>query len=1258
MPGEAPQNFIVVVGASSGGIEALSVLLESMPSQFSAPIVTAQHLDPNRSSHLAAVLSRRSKLPVVQLSNTTVLQSGTVYVVPPNAHARVVDGSVEIEADGAARPMPSIDLLFTSAAEAYGDRAIAVILSGSGRDGSAGAVEVKRRGGWVIIQTPDTARYPSMPLSLPPSAVDYTVSLEEMPVLLEGLASGVIASEGDGGDREPVLRAILEQTASVANIDFTTYKETTILRRIARRMAATRCHDLGEYLDYLRRNEDEVRELVSAFLIKVTEFFRDTEAFDFLRTEIVPVLIERARDRGRVLRIWSVGCATGEEPFSLAMMVSDLLGPELSKWTVKIFATDLDTKAIEFARRGVYATKVVEGLPPDYLDRFFERGDGTVRVAKDIRQMVIFGQQDLSRGVPFPRIDLLVCRNLLIYFKPELQEAVLDLFAYSLQTVNGFLFLGMAETARPSQAKFEPVNKKWKVYVCTAGPLVAPPRSGAYAQLFGKPSAEIDPRVIRRPGDPSRPESAIDASPLFDLAHLRRFNEMVFRTLPVGVVVIDKNYRILTINSAARRLLHVVDALSDGDFLHAVRGIPYGQLRDAIDSAFRERSQVVLSEIAVGIVTSNEPRFITLVLVPVQVEAGAPEQLMICASDVTDQVLTRREMEGAQARHTQLLEELSSANRKLSDLNAELQDANQQLVSSNEEMALTQEELQATNEELEATNEELQATNEELETNNEELQATNEELEATNDELAARTQELQELTKELTNERVRLVEMVENAPFYIMVLRGQALVVAAYNTRFEPIFEGRNARDRPLEEIFPEPEMTEFINAVREALRLDTTRTLSTGLRLIAENDGKAEGYLRCSIVPNHDATGKVDGAVVYAEDLSRDRAIELEDRREKLKLMVEHAHQVALGLYDAASGKLLQASPRYLDLVERAHAVPRQEIVNRTWAELPLCGANERPIELFRMVRDHSRSKRLSEVRLKLDADRQEIVLDFTISPIAYRDGPSGAGVRFMLVSAFEITDQVRAREELLRTHQMKDEFLALASHELRTPLVPLSGYTEMLAELLDPSAPREDGSEQKIRSLVMKSRKQIDYLTRLIGDIVDVARLQSGKLTMQVRAVRIADIVEAAIEQARMLKPKQRIETTNIDRETMVWGDEARLVQVVVNLLENAIKYAPDAERIEISTAREGDPPEVKVAVRDFGPGIGAQDAEALFTKFFQGKKDARNARGGLGLGLFIAKSIVDQHGGTIALRSKPGEGSTFELRFPALKNEELGA
>lgn len=857
---------LVVVGSSAGGVGALSTLVSTLHKNFPAPIVLAQHLDPQRRSQLGTILERRSTLPIVVVSENppTQLENGKIYVVPANRHVKISDGLVLLEEAHADRPKPSVDRLLSSAAQSYGEHLIAVILTGAGSDGASGAVDVKKAGGVVIVQNPQTAAYPSMPLSLPPTAVDHVVEMELIGPLLYDILQGIKDVNFPTEKVEDPLRDLFALVNAHTSIDFRNYKSATILRRIARRMAVTHSATIRDYEDYVRTHPSEVQELVRAFLIKVTGFFRDMEAFELLRKEIIPELIEKGKHNGRTLRLWSAGCATGEEAYSLALLVADQLGRDFPEWNVKIFATDVAADAIAFARRSLYPENVLEELPSDYRDRFFERIDHGYRISKALRQAVIFGQQDISRGVPFPRIDLVTCRNLLIYLKPELQQEVLDLFAYSLQQSRGFLFLGKAETARPTKSVFELVNKKWKIYRCVAGPIAFPlQETNQPRNLMPIPSERRRPLLVRNPNPGALELTHAEV----DIAHLRRVNESILRYTTVAFVIIDRTYRILTINAAARRLFGIRDIAYDQDFLHTVKGIPYQQVRRAIDTGFREHSTTSLQEIELDHTAEGSGRYVNLTVMNVNVEAGAPELAIITATDVTEQVQLKKKLDAVQREQAEVVQELTEVSRRYGSMNKELQDANEELQAANEELMLTQEELQATNEEFEATNEELQATNEELETNNEELQATNEELQTTNDELTARTMELQDLTRQNQESRYHLSAMLERFPHYVMILDKKSLTVQTINPAYVETLAGRDVLGLPLNKVFSGEDLGQLVKHVNRSADGGQAVTSPPMKAHLSEDSDAVDTRFIHTIVPVVDSTtSEVNRLLIYSE--------------------------------------------------------------------------------------------------------------------------------------------------------------------------------------------------------------------------------------------------------------------------------------------------------------------------------------------------------------------------------------------------------
>ena len=723
-------THLVVVGSSAGGIGALSGLVSSLPEDFGAPIVVAQHLSPDRESHLKEILARRSPLPVRTVTQHEPLEAGVVFVVPANKHVNITDSAIDLSSEQiSGQPMPSINLLMESAAGVYGENLISVVLSGTGTDGTEGARTVSQAGGTVIIQDPETAEFGEMPRSLAPSTVDIVSSLEEMGPVLKKLISGVAVPEESSRDEERQLDRFLEGLHRTRGVDFRSYKRPTILRRLGRRMAVTDCETLEEYSTYLEGHPEEYRQLINAFLIKVTEFFRDPDLFGYLKEEILPKLIGEARQGDNQLRIWSAGCATGEEAYSLAILASEVLGEEAGLFNVRIFATDIDEEAIRFARQGLYPPSALKGLSGEQIDRYFVEEDGSYQIKKQIRGMIVFGEHDLAQRSPFPRMDLVMSRNVLIYFSHELQRRALQLFAYSLRD-GGYLVMGKAESASAEADMFAPVDRHNKVYR-RQGPRFLLP-----ATLPTSPA----PRARRQHGTQEQNTLRSQVHQQLAAGH-RVAGEDLLNRLPVGVVLVDREYAIGAINTTARRMLSISGVGVGQDFLHAMQGeVPYVEVRRTIDEAFRTGAAMQTEEFAVEEATTGEPSYLRLTCQPrrTEVEGERVETALVVVEEVTAAVRMRR---------------LAEKNVRLEEANRELSQLNEDLQAAHEESMVNTEEAQAAAEEVETLNEELQATNEELETLNEELQATVEELNTTNDDLQARATELQELAQGREEER-------------------------------------------------------------------------------------------------------------------------------------------------------------------------------------------------------------------------------------------------------------------------------------------------------------------------------------------------------------------------------------------------------------------------------------------------------------------------------------------------------------------------
>ncbi|MDQ3410548.1 MAG: ATP-binding protein [Chloroflexota bacterium] len=778
---------LVVIGSSAGGVEALMTLVASLPADFAAPIVIAQHIDRTRASHLGEILAARTKLPVKTVSGHEKLVPGTVFVVPSDRDVEIDDHHVGLHRDAVGPFRPSVDRLLATAARVHGDDLIAVVLTGTGSDGAAGAQAVKAYGGTVIVQNPKTAQFPGMPEAVSPLTIDIVADIEDIGPLLVDLLSGEHVVAGRDGED---LQSFLGYVRDHGGLDFSTYKRPTITRRLQRRMAAAGSATLNDYRRQVEQHPDELQRLVASFLIKVTEFFRDPELFAHLRDETLPKLIAEARQRGE-LRLWSAGCATGEEAYTLAMLVTDLLDDEDDPIPVRIFATDVALDAVDFARRGVYPEAALAGLPPDLIARHFIQHDRVFEVNKRVRGLVVFGEHDLGRRAPFPRIDLVLCRNVLIYFTPELQRRSLQLFAFSLRQ-NGYLALGKAETVSPLPDYFTVEQARLKLYR----------RIGELAPIPADQVLEAIP-IGRREQQrrPSGRRLAPSVPQALQTALVSKQANRLLDELSVGIVIVDQRYDIRSINIAARRLLGIRNASLGADLIHGVTPALTNDVRAAIDSALGGKAMTVRSQVPRDVIDGSRDLTVTCLPVGFDESPAVIDAVLIEIVEVTGLAQGQRDLAAARdaalASHDDLEARLAEARtevRELRQANQTMATEQGRLYSENEYLQLAAEEAQAATEEIETLNEELQATNEELETLNEELQATVEELTTTNDELQARTDELQQMTASLAErnttgaaERDRLAAILANMGDAVLVL-DEAGATVLTNAAYERLF--------------------------------------------------------------------------------------------------------------------------------------------------------------------------------------------------------------------------------------------------------------------------------------------------------------------------------------------------------------------------------------------------------------------------------------------------------------------------------------
>ena len=780
----ALDSQLVVIGSSAGGIEALSRVVGALPSDFPAPIVIAQHLDPRRPSHLGDILARHATLPIKVVEETASLEPGVIFVVPSNRLVEIVEGELRLRPAKLGSVAPSVDLLLETAAAAFGPGLTAVILTGSGHDGTAGAWHVKKAGGSVVIENPATAMFPSMPQSISPSLVDATADIDEMGVLLQDMvAAGGGAPVGREG-RE--FARLLELIRKQSGIDFSTYKTATIIRRLRGRMSATRRSTLADYMKLMETDPREYAKLISSLLIKVTEFFRDPKLFHHLRDQTIPALLNEARQRGGQLRVWSAGCSTGEEAYSLAIVLAEAIEGQPDPVDVRVFATDIDSAAIAFARRGLYAPAALQNVPDDLQERYFTKSDGGFEITKSLRTMMIFGEHDLGARVAFPRIDLVLCRNVLIYFTLPLQRAALETFGFSLRD-DGRLVLGLSETIAALPAPYAEENARLKIYRRVRGQPTLPIMRTEPVRLDRELEVPLDAAIRSTRRDLRYAADSTEAA------------EALLLDLRLGIVVVDGRYYITRINTAARRILGIHGVAFEQDFIHLAEALPSSAVRDAIDDALRGKTTTTVHEVEASEVSGEGSRFIEVVVRPDLRQGRTVQGAVIELSDVSRAEHNR----GSSVRAARRLERARVVNRRLLTANDELTALVAQLRLSNQAMLQSSEEAQSGREEVETLNEEFQATNEELETLNEELTASVEELRIANEDLAARTNELRLQTAALEEQKQQGDEE-HNRLQSVLASLGDAVVAVdregrtvATNPAYDRLFGGPDTEIRP-----------------------------------------------------------------------------------------------------------------------------------------------------------------------------------------------------------------------------------------------------------------------------------------------------------------------------------------------------------------------------------------------------------------------------------------------------------------------------
>jgi chemotaxis methyl-accepting protein methylase/PAS domain-containing protein len=839
---------IVGIGASAGGLEALEQFLRQVPGKSGMAFVIVQHLDPTHKGVLPELLQRATGMEVFQARDRMRVRPDCVYVIPPNKNMSILHGVLHLFAPTAPRGLRlPIDFFLRSLAEDQQERSIGVILSGMGSDGTMGLRAIKEKAGVSLAQEPASARFDSMPRSVIDAGLaDLVAPAEELPgKILAYLRHTLILTKTESPleerDRSGIEKVLILLRARTGH-DFSLYKKTTVYRRIERRMGIHQIDRIASYVRYLQENPQEVDLLFKELLIGVTSFFRDPAAWEHLQAEVLPPLLA-GRPDGGVIRAWSVGCSTGEEAYSLAIVLKESLAQfkPAAGFKLQIFATDLDGDAIDKARQGVYPANIAADLSTERLQRFFLQEGAGYRVGKEIREVMTFATQNVIMDPPFTKLDILSCRNLLIYLTPDLQKQLLPLFHYSLNP-GGILFLGSAETVSAHTDLFAPLHLKSRLFRRSETVLAA-------EQLVFPASF-----VHALPGDPKEStilKPAANLQTLADQLLLQHFS-------PPAVLVNDKG-DILYINGRTGKYLEPAAGKANWNIFAMAREGLRSDLSSAFQKALRQTEAIILKGLKIE--GDGAAQMVDIAVRAITEPEALRGMVMIVFTDVASPPPQKAPKRSRTS---------PAGSARILELEQELRQLREELQTTREEMQSSQEELKSSNEELQSTNEELQSTNEELTTSREEMQSLNEELQTVNAEQQSKMDELARLNNDMRN--------LLNSTEIITVFLDNDLRIRRFTTGANKLFKLIPGDvGRPLSDIASDllyPEMTE---EAREVLR-----TLVFSEKQIAATDDR---WFSVRIMPYRTMEDVIAGVVLTFAEITATKALEAELREENARL-------------------------------------------------------------------------------------------------------------------------------------------------------------------------------------------------------------------------------------------------------------------------------------------------------------------------------------------------------------------------------------
>ncbi|MFV8331748.1 CheR family methyltransferase [Flavobacterium sp. GSP14] len=1260
---ESHEFPIVAIGASAGGLEAVTELLQNLSPTTGMAFIYVQHLSPDHKSILPSLLSKVTQMVVQDIDDMEKMIPNNVYVIPYNKEIKVVDGHIKLIPRPEKRKSNlSIDLLFSSLAETHKENVIGIVLSGNAHDGTAGLKEIKQVGGITFAQD-DSAKFASMPHSaIASGVVDFILSPKEIGLEINRISKHPLATlrpiknipESEIENNDPALQHILQVLHKSKNVDFSHYKMNTIKRRITRRMLIHNIKTLKEYAALLLYQTSEIDLLYHDLLINVTAFFRDTDAFLLLKNTILPKIIKN-KTAGDSVRIWIAACATGEEVYSIAMLLLEIQDHTKNNIPLQIFASDLSIEAINLARIGEYSAHQLANVSPERLQRFFTKTKDKYRVCKSLRDVCVFAQHNILLDPPFSKMDLISCRNVLIYLDTIAQKKAISTFHYALND-GGCLMLGKSETIGSSGHLFGVTNKKYKFY-CRKNYS----RLNTISNLNSRTANSIMPnknsslaRILKKTNSPANGTIGL----AFDTVLLENY-------VPASVIV-NYDLDILQFRGSTSLYLQHSSGKASFNILKMAHPEITFELRNAIHNAIKTEQTVVKIGIEMNRdKNENAYRIVNLEVTPITIEGEEP--LLVV-------VFTGQQVSEVEEDPIKSSQNISVAkDRRIKKLEEELVAARADMGSIILDQESSNEELQSLNEEIVSSNEELQSLNEELETSKEEIESTNEELTTSNQELHARNQQIEELYS--------YSEAIISTIHEPMLILDKDMKIRSANESFCKTFRvsEQESIGKSLYKLndnqwsFPE------LRKLLEDIVPNNVRFHDFEIDHIFSNIGHKILLLNAHRVSQPSQNEELIVLTIIDITAVRKLALEVQEKEMKILEVQAESEKKAMKIVEDSNKRydmMLMQSPFAFAILKGKDMkiILANDSVKKVWGKgndvegksffdvLPEIASTEFP-SLLNEVFTTGKPFNGYEHRVSLlrKGKMEDGYFNFVYQPYLEADKT----ISGVTIIANEVTKQVHLKDQLIEAianaeHKTKlaedalkakQQFLSNMSHEIRTPMNAIIGFTNVLLK-------SELNSQQK--ECVNAVKTSGNSLIVIINDILDLAKVNAGKMNFEENPLNLNQTICEIFHLFVVKCEKKNIELVkNIDSAIpkIVLGDDIRLRQIFLNLISNAIKFTEKGTiTLDIKILdQNAEKTTIEFALTDTGIGIPENKLDTIFDNFEQAFDATSRLYGGTGLGLAIVKQLVELQGGTLFVKSILGKGSTFGFSM-SFKNTTL--